>query len=397
MRRVFQGLGPNVVALGLASFFTDLASEMVFPLMPFFITGTLKASQAWIGLVEGAADSVSSLLRIVSGWCSDRMRRRKPFIFWGYGVSVVARPIYWAATAAWHVLAIRVLDRIGKGSRLAARDALLADSCEPGARGRAFGLQRAMDHLGAALGPLLAAWLMAIGFGVRDIFLLTAIPAAMVLVVIGLLVRDIPARDSSPAVRPALIPTDGNFRWFLATATVFTLANASDLFVILRGKECGFSEKTVVLVWCGHSFLRSILSFPAGALADRVGRRAVVAGGWLVFAACYAGFALVETRWAFVGLMAVYALFSAMGESVARAIVADLVPVEARGTAYGQYWFCMGLAGLPASLGFGLIWAHAGPAPAFLTSAGLGVTACLMLAGVRVAPPARIPSASSTS
>ncbi len=386
LKRLLRGLGPNVWALGLASFFTDIASEMIFPLMPFFIMGTLKATHVWVGVVEGGADSVSSMLRIVSGWWSDRARRRKPFVFWGYAISVGARPLYWAATAAWHVLAIRVLDRVGKGIRLAARDALLADSCDPEARGRAFGVQRGMDHLGAAIGPLLAAALLASGRDLREVFLWTAIPAGMVLLVIGRLVRDIPGEIPTVPPRLSLKPFDGRFRWFLATAFVFTLANASDAFILLRGADCGWTPEVLALLWCAHSLLRSILAFPAGALADRFGRRAAVLGGWTVFAVCYAGFAFATGKAAWAGILAVYALFSAFGESVARAMVADLVPKDLRGTAYGLYWFCSGLAALPAGLGFGWLWWRAGPVAAFCASAGLAVVAIAMLAALRPAP-----------
>jgi MFS family permease len=382
-RLLLRGLGPNVVALGLASLFTDVAAEMVFPLMPFFITGTLKASQAWVGLVEGAADSLSSLLRIASGWLSDRSRRRKPFIFWGYGVSVAARPLFAFATLPLHVLAIRLVDRFGKGFRLAARDALLADSCAPEVRGKAFGLQRAMDHLGAALGPILAWLLVRRGVDVRDIFLLTAIPAAFVLLVIGGLVRDIPASSPPRDIRLSLAPFDARFRWFLAAATVFTLGNASDAFILLRAAECGIPQMWVPLVWCGHSLLRALASVPAGVLADRFGKRRMVLGGWLVFAASYAAFGAISTPGPFFALAASYALHHAMAESVQRAVVADLVPEHLRGTAYGLYWFCAGLAALPASLGFGLIWKRWGAGPAFWASAGMAVVACAMLVAMR--------------
>lgn len=383
MKRLLRGLGPNVIALGLASFFTDVAAEMVFPLMPFFITGALKASAVWVGVIEGAADTVAAMLRIWSGWLSDRFRRRKPFILIGYGISVAARPFYFFAAAAAHVLAIRLVDRFGKGFRLAARDALLADSCDPSVRGKAFGLQRAMDHAGAALGPLVAFALLQQGMEIRKVFLLTAIPAVAVMFVISGLVRDIPGEQRDTKLRFTLKPFSGQYRWYLATIFVFTLGMVSDAFILLLAPKCGIPAEYVPLVWAGHSLVRSLISVPCGMLADRVDRRWVVLAGWLVYAGCFAGFASARSMAPYLALVATFSLYHAMAESVQRAVVADLVPKELRGTAYGLYWFVTGLSALPASAGFGYIWKRWGEAPAFLAAGGLVIVASLMLVRMR--------------
>ena len=384
MRRLLKGLGPNVVALGFASFFTDFAAEMIVPLLAVFVTDTLRASRATLGAIEGVSESAASLLRVVSGWMSDRFRVRKPFILFGYGITSIARPLFGLAAAAWQVGAIRLLDRIGKGVRLSARDALIADSSEPWARGKAFGLQRALDHLGAMMAPLVAYLLLQGGWEVREVFLLTAIPAALVLVVIVGFVRDVPpAEPASARIRLSLAPFDANFRWFLMTATVFTLANSSDQFILLRARDCGLEAVHLPLVWSGLCLVRMVASIPAGIWSDRVDRRWVVLSGWIVYAVVYAGLAWARTPAGYLVLVGVYGLHHALSESVLRAIVADLVPARLRGTAYGLFHFCAGLAYFPASWGFGMIAVTWGTGPAFLVGSGIAVVACLMLIRVR--------------
>ena len=382
MRRLLRGLGPNVVALGFASFFTDFGAELVVPLLPRFIL-SLGGTARTIGWIEGVADSLASIFRVVSGWLSDRLGRRKIFVLAGYGIASVARPFFGLASVAWHVGVVRIADRFGKGLRLAARDALIADSSEPWARGKAFGFQKAMDHFGATLGPLLAMVLLARGWDERGVFFLTAIPAAMVLLVIGGFVRDIPAANPPAKLRLSLAPFDANFKWFLLTVTVFTLGNSSDLFILLRATEIGIPRHLVPLVWSGICFVRALASIPGGMLSDRFDRRYVVIAGFAVYAAVYAGLAFAKTVPVFLVLVLVYGLYHALAESVLRAIVADLVPAHLRGTAFGMFHFCMGVAFLPASVVFGTIMHAYGPAPAFLTGAALAAIASAMMLRVR--------------
>jgi MFS family permease len=382
MRRLFRGLGPNVIALGFASFFTDLGAELVLPLLPGFIL-SLGGSAKTIGVIEGVSDSAASLFRIISGWLSDYFGKRKFFVMAGYGVACVARPFYGLATLAWHAGAIRLFDRLGKGLRLAARDALIADSSEPWARGKAFGIQKSMDHLGSTVGPLLAMGLLAAGLDRREVFLLTAIPAGLVLLVIGGFVKEIKPDAPPKKLRLSLAPFDANFKWFLLTVAVFTLGNSSDLFILLRAVDVGIPESRIPLLWSAICLVRALASVPGGLLADRFDRRYVVIAGLAVYAAVYAGLAFAQTWPVFVGLVLAYGLYHALAESVLRAIVTDLVPAHLRGTAFGMFHFCMGIAFLPASLVFGEIMHRYGPAPAFLTGAVLAGIAGLMMLKVK--------------
>src|SRR5688500_11031215 len=306
---LFRGLGANVVALGVASFFTDVSSEAVFSLMPAFLTVSLGGTATFLGFIEGASDALSGVLRVASGWMADRFQRRKALVFLGYGISGAVRPFVALATAAWHVLAVRLIDRVGKGLRLAARDALIAGSCEPGVRGKAFGLQKAMDHLGAALGPTAAALLLASGVPVRTVFWLSAIPAAVVLFVIGGFVKDIAPLPSKATLQGE---AGGDFRRFLGVVTLFTLAQASIAFLLLRASGCGVKEAWVPLVLTGINILRGLGSVPGGVLADRMDRRAAIAAGWGVYAAVSAGFALTSSLVPFLLLTGGYALYHAL-------------------------------------------------------------------------------------
>lgn len=392
MKRLFKGLRPNVLWLGFASFFTDFASEMVFPLMPHFLTAVLGASKATLGIIEGAADSLAALLRIFSGWASDRVGKRKPFIFWGYFLSSAMRPLYAFVAAPWHVFVIRMADRLGKGTRLAARDALIADSCDAEARGRAYGLQNAMDQFGAAVGPLVAGAMLASGMSFRSVFLWTAVPAAFVMVFIGFLVREVPSRAEAQPLSLSLRPFSANFRWFLATVAVFTLANSSDAFLIQRMPEIGISLGWATVAWSCFSVLKGFVALPGGVIADRFDRRWVMLAGWLVYVAVYIGFAFASRPAPFLACLAAYTLFNALATSVQRAVVADLVPPHLKGTAFGLFYFAVGITALPASFLFGALAESFSPGTAFLTEAAIALVACAMLLAVRKPEPAVIPA-----
>ena len=383
MRRLLRGLGPNVIALGFASFFTDFGAELVVPLLPDFLR-TMGATPRTLGWIEGISDSLASVFRVVSGWLSDRLGRRKIFVLAGYGIASVARPFFGLARVAWHVGVVRIADRFGKGLRLAARDALIADSSEPSARGKAFGFQKAMDHSGATLGPLLALLLLAHGWDYRGVFFLTAIPAAMVLLVIGVFVRDVPSAQAPAKLKLSLAPFDGNFKWFLLTVTVFTLGNSSDLFILWRAVDLGIPRHLVPLVWSGICLVRALSSIPGGMLADRFDRRYVVIAGFAVYATVYAGLAFAATWPVYLALVLFYGLYHALADSVLRAIVTDIVPGHLRGTAFGMFHFCMGLAFLPASILFGTLMDLWGPRPAFLVGAAMAAVASVMMLRVRL-------------
>lgn len=369
-------LGRNVVALGLVSLLTDFSSEMIYPLLPVFLTAVLGAGPAALGIIEGVAETTASLLKLFSGAWSDRLGKRKPLVVAGYALSTAARPLVGVAAAWGHVLAIRFADRIGKGVRTSPRDALVAASVAPDDRGRAFGLQRAMDHLGAVLGPLAAFALLAgAGLSYRHVFLLSVIPGLAAVAALLFLVRepDAPAPvHAGGRLRDGRLPP--GFRRYLLIVCLFTLGNASDAFLILRAVDAGVPVAYVPLLWGAFHVVKSSLSTPAGILSDRRNRKTLIAGGWLVYAACYGGWAFARGPAAVVGLFLAYGLFAAATEGAERALVADFVPPERRGTAFGWFHLAVGLSALPASVLFGIIWGRYGAPAAF------GVSACLALA-----------------
>ncbi|MBI5599991.1 MAG: MFS transporter [Gemmatimonadetes bacterium] len=398
----------TVKALAAVSFFTDASSEMIYPLLPAFLTATLGASAAWVGIIEGAADATASLLKLASGWWSDRVKRRKPLIVAGYTIAAVLRPLVAVAGAAWQVLAIRVGDRMGKGIRGAPRDAMIADSVAPDQRGRAFGAQRAADHAGAFVGPLIAFVLLQwMGVSVRTVFLLAAIPGAIAVLVAVFGVREAdgrretgdgrgpavevspPATDAQvapagPASAASVEPLGASFWRYLAVLVLFTLGNSTDAFLLLKASELGVSAALLPILWAALHVVKSATSIPAGAWSDRVGRRTMIAAGWLWYALVYLGFAFATETWHAWALFLSYGLFFGLTEGVERALVADLVPATRSGIAFGWYNGVIGAAVLPASVVFGLMWDWKGSGFAFLVGAA---SACLAAVGLVLVRP----------
>ncbi len=385
-RRPFAGIHRNVVALGFTSLFTDASTEMLIPILPLFITVTLGASATSLGLIEGVAESVASLLRTTSGWISDRMGRRKPLVVAGYSLSGIAKAAIGLAGSWPAVLLLRGTDRLGKALRTPPRDALLADSAAASDRGRAFGLHKAMDNAGAAIGPLLA-WLLlarwhALGAeAYRRVFFASAIPAALSVLVLVLFVR---AGAHAPAPKRALAEQAGAlgpaFRRFLVVDAVFQLGNSSNAFVLLRTQDAGWSAASVSLIYVAFNLVMAALALPLGGLSDRVGRRPLIGMGYLVFALTYGVLATVATRAGVVVAFLMLAVHTAMVEGQAKAMIADLVPKELRATAYGAHATVVGLALLPASLAAGALWDHVGKAAPFALGAVLALLAALLLA-----------------
>src|SRR6185436_17527499 len=320
--RAVPPLPRTVKALGLVSLLTDASSEMIYPLLPAFLTGTLKAGPAFLGLVEGLAEACASLLKMASGWWSDRVPRRKPLVVAGYTLSSAARPLTALAAAPWHVLAIRVTDRIGKGVRGAPRDALVADATPTGERGRA------MDHTGAVIGLLLASTLLWSGLELRVVFALAAIPALASVIV---LVSGVREAARSPQSGPLEAARDGaalppSFLRYLAVLAIFTLGNSSDAFLLLRAQQTGVALAAIPILWAAHHLVKAMASTHGGGLSDRVGRRAAIAAGWALFAIAYAVLATANHAWqAWAGFL-LYGLFHALTEGAERALVADLAP-----------------------------------------------------------------------
>lgn len=423
----------NVFGLGGASFLNDTSSEMIYPLLPTFLTLTLGAGVPVLGVIEGLADSLNSFVKLGAGAWSDRVRRRKPFVLLGYGIASVVRPLVAVATAPWHVLAIRALDRIGKGVRSAPRDALLADSAPPSARGLAFGTQRAMDHAGALLGPLLASLLLlAVTSDLRVVFAAAAVPAVGTVLLLWRAVREVPpgegvsvsaparrrgaaeaAAASAPSVPPGgeSLPASAGrsaggrtgpalqrpeVRRALLVFFLFTLGNSTDAFLLLRAQHLGVAAVLLPLLWAAFHLSKVVWSFLGGDAADRFGPRRVIAAGWVVYALVYLGFALAEEPWHAWALFVVYGLHFGLSEGAERAFIAGFARSEERGTVLGAYHLAVGIAAFPASVGFGLVWQVWGAPAAFLVGASLALLATVLLLRLPAAPGAP-PSPTSDS
>ena len=387
--------GRTVLALSAVSLLTDLASEMVAPLLPVFLTGTLGASVRMVGVIEGAADAMAAALKLGSGWWSDRVARRKPLIVAGYTVASLVRPLVALAQSGGQVLAIRLVDRMGKGIRGAPRDALLAADTPVAHRGAAFGFHRGADHLGAALGPLVAFLLLSVvGVPVTTLFWLTAIPGALAVLIAIVFVREAKApavmagprpgsAGASPvspaAPPPARAPLPRRFWGMLGVLLLFTLGNATDAFLLLRAHMLGVPVALLPLLWGALHVVKSAASVPGGALSDRMGRRPLMIAGWVLYAAVYAGFSAAHAAWQVWALMVVYGVVFGLTEGTEKALVADLAPAALRGRAFGWYHAVIGLGALPASLLFGTLWESRGAPTAFLVGAGLALGAALAL------------------
>lgn len=372
----------NVGALALISLLNDASSDMIFPLLPLFLTQVLGAGPAFLGLIEGIAEATASVTKLLGGWISDRIRRRKVLTGWGYGIPALVRPLIAAATAPWHVLAIRFTDRIGKGLRTAPRDAMLAASIDTSQRGTAFGVHRAADHLGAVFGPLMAAGLLAVWPGeYRLIFLIAAVPAIASLFVLLEYVRDVAPTRSDTGSLPdiSLRQLGPAFPRYLGVLVIFTLGNATDAFLLLRAQDLGVPAHQIPLLWAALHVSKVAWSIPGGMLSDRYSPRYVIIAGWTLYALVYAGFAAAGTAWHVWALFVIYGLFYGLTEAPQKTLVSALAPDALRARAFGTYHFAIGLGALPASLLFGVLWEATGPAAAFAAGAGLALAAAALL------------------
>jgi MFS family permease len=377
------GLPGTVIALGLVSFLTDLSSEMIYPLLPGFLVSVLGAGAVSLGIIEGVAESTASLLKVVSGFWSDRVRRRKPLILAGYTLSGAARPLIGLAAAWPFVLIMRFLDRIGKGLRTSPRDSLIADVTDPAVRGRAYGLHRAMDHAGAVAGPLVAAALMSFaGVSMRYVFLLAGIPSILVVIV---LVKGV--RESPPSVHEPDRSTPGggwrdlgtDYRRLLLAVLVFSLGNSTDAFLLLRLTEAGVGASFIAILWSVHHIVKMFATYQGGRLSDMTGNRAMIIAGWIFYATIYLAFALVQSRDALIAVFIAYGIYFGLTEPAEKSWVVNLVPASLRGTAFGYYHGAVGFAALPASLIFGIVWQSFGVRTAFSLGAALAVIASALV------------------
>jgi MFS family permease len=389
-----KGLTRNVVILGFVSLLNDGASEMIYPLLPVFLTAVLGAGPAVLGIIEGVAESTASLLKLYSGYLSDRVRKRKGWIGAGYSLSNVIRPLIALSTSWVHVLTLRFSDRVGKGLRTSPRDAIIADSTPTEYRGMAYGFHRAMDHGGAIVGPLAAtALLLVYHDDLKTIFLLSFIPGllAVLLLLVGLKEQQ-GERAGSPAkgsfnFRSAWAEMPAAFRKYLLIILVFTLGNSTDAFLLLRAQQLGVPVALLPAIWVVLHIVKMAFSVPGGILSDRLGRKKVIVTGWLVYALVYAGFGAASLNWHAWALFAIYGIYFGLTEGVEKALVADFAPVHLRGSSFGLYHLVVGLGAFPASLLFGLVWQRFGSTAAFGMGAGLALAASMMLSMLAVKKP----------
>ena len=393
--RRYKNLSGNVLALSLVSLLNDTSSEIIYPLLPAFLALTLGASPFYIGLIEGFAESVAGLLKLFSGYFSDKFEKRKFPVFLGYALASLTRPILAFAGSWQQVLAIRVTDRVGKGIRGAPRDAIIAGSVPEEKRGLAFGFNRAADHLGAVFGPVIAFVLLSYfasdpqnptARDYRQVFLYASIPVVLGLFVIVFFVKEKPKAPTdslAPKIKLSLKEFDGNFKRFLIVIALFTLSNSTDAFLLLRAEQTGIAVAVLPLLWMFLHFSKVIFSLIGGDLSDKFGRKTLIFTGWIVYALVYAGFAFVSAAWQTWALFLIYGIYFGLTEGVEKALVADLVPPEKRGTAFGFYNLAFSITVFPASLLFGAIWTEFGASAAFLISACISICAAVLLLTVK--------------
>jgi len=390
-----QPLSPTVKALGVVSLFADVSSEMVYPLNPLFLTRVLGAPPWALGLIEGIAESTASILKLYSGWLSDRIGKRKPFAVAGYAFGAIGKPLIAVATAWWHVLFARFIDRLGKGLRTAPRDALVAENCPENQRGQAYGLHRAMDTTGAVLGPLIGYWLLTQVLHGSErhkfagLYWIAFVPGVLAAVILAMAVHE--ARQTVPdATRKALPSLRGlgsGMRSYLLIVAIFSLGNSSDTFLILRAQQdMGVHPSQVLLLYALFNVVEASLGYPAGLLSDRAGRRPLVVVGWGVFALVYLGFATLRGTLAAVALFVLYGFYYTLTQGVQRALAADLSHPDRRATEIGAFHMVVGLAALPASQLAGVLYGLDHRLP-FIVGACTAAVAAIMMLAVRLDTP----------
>ena len=382
--RKLLGLPRNVVVLGMVSLFMDVSSEMIYPLIPLFLNNVLLASKTYIGLIEGVAESTASVLKVFSGWLSDKLGKRKSIILWGYGISVFSRPILATATSWLGVLTYRFTDRLGKGVRTAPRDAIIADSTESGSLGKAFGFHRSMDTVGAVIGPALAFLILALPGGrFQTVFWISMIPGFFALACIAIFVNDV-KRQTHANIETAFLSSvsfgrlERNFKAFLTVVTIFTLGKTSEAFLILRVQELGVAVAAIPLLYLSFNGVSALLSTPLGIMADRIGKRRMVLASYVFFAVIFLGFAFATSQLHGWLLFFAFGVFVAMNEGVQRAYVATMIEPEIMATGYGIYHTIVGLAALPSSIIGGALWEHFGPQALFFYGAAMALIASLL-------------------
>lgn len=375
------GFPRNVFVLGLVSLFMDISSEMIYPLIPLYLNNVLHASKTSIGVIEGIAESTASILKVFSGWLSDRLGKRKALIFWGYGISVFSRPILATATSWMHVLIYRFTDRVGKGVRTAPRDAIIADSTRKEILGKAFGFHRSMDTVGAMIGPGIAFALMGLFHNsLQTVFWISMIPGAFAILTIALFVKDVKGSRGAEKPKISLKGFDRKFKAFLFIVAIFTLGKTSDAFLVLRAQDLGVRTGLIPALYLVFNLVSASLSTPAGIMADRVGKRRVILVSYILFSLIFVGFAYATNELHAWILFGIYGIFVAINEGVQRAYVATIIKPEIKGTGYGIYHTIIGLAALPSSIIGGALWQNIGPQALFFYGAAMSLLSCVLFA-----------------
>lgn len=384
---VFRGITRNVLLLGIVSLFTDLSSQMVFPLIPLYLFSVLGTGASVVGIVEGAAETTASLAKVFSGYWSDRLRRRKPFVLAGYSFSAIAKPLL-ALAGSWPlVLIIRMFERVGKGVRSAPRDAIVAESVVRGVRGKAYGFHRAMDGIGSVLGALLAFVLLSItGSDYGTIFLLAGIPGIAAVLFI-LFIRE-PGRTEEHeaaklSVRVSFSALPADLKLLIVAASVFYLGHFGYAFLLLRAKDIGLTDQTAILLYVLFYVIYVIAAMPAGSLSDRIGRKPVLVASYLAFGVVSLGLIFASDLRSVLPMFAMYGLSFAMFDGVQRAYVVDFAPEHLRGTALGTFHAAVGLVALPGGYIAGMLWDKLGPEATFVYGLVLAVVSSVLLMGVR--------------
>jgi len=374
------GISRNVFVMGLVSFFNDVASEMIYPIVPIFLTAVLGAPASIVGLIEGIAESTSSILKLISGWFSDKLQKRKPFVIAGYSLSAISKAILGFALNWPIVLVARFIDRFGKGTRTSARDALIAESSLADNRGRSFGFHRALDTLGAVVGPLLAILLLYIlGNNLRLIFLLAVIPSIIGVVLLVFYVKE---KKKEPVEQETIKfnwrNLNQSFKIFLLISIIFAIGNSSDAFLILRAKNLGLSITLIILVYALFNFTYSLFSIPAGIISDKIGPKRILLGSFLLFSFVYLFFGLINQSLFLWLLFPMYGIYMALYEGIGKAYISNLVPQERTGTAFGIYQTTIGLCTFFASLFAGLLWTYVDIKAPFIFGAVMALISAIL-------------------
>lgn len=383
--KIFEGLTKNIFMLGLVSLFTDLSSQMVFPLIPLFLVTVLGTGAYAVGIVEGAAETTASLLKVVSGYWSDKIKKRKPFVLSGYSLSSITKPLFALASIWSFVLFIRVIERIGKGLRTAPRDALVAESCDENVRGKAYGFHRAMDGIGSVFGAILAFLLLPI-LGYRNIFLFAFIPGIIaVFVILFIKEKKAPLEKETKriSIKPSFKQLPMNLRLFIIVSSLFALGHFGYAFLLLRAKNIGLADNMAILLYVLFYIVYTLCTIPSGMLSDKIGRKPVLIAGYSIFAMASFGLIFTSNIYTILLFFVVYGIFYAMIDGVQRAFVVDLAPKHLKATALGTFHTAIGLVALPGGYIAGLLWDKISPEATFIYGLALAVSSITLFTLVR--------------